>query len=85
MILACNIVPGRNLLCPYGRNLEGYGLGWQLMRHLIHCAKAGNHRELHGAGRADNATMLQMCRRLGFAIDLELGDVPLQRGPLRTV
>jgi acetyltransferase len=60
-------------------DLKGLGLGWRLMQHLIAYAKAEGLRELHGAVLADNTTMLQMCRQLGFAIAPEPGDHGVKR------
>ena len=47
-------------------DLKGCGLGWQLMSHLIAYARAEKLQQLHGSVLADNTTMLQMCRELGF-------------------
>ena len=49
-------------------DLKGHGLGWALMRHLIDHAKATGVGHLSGAVLAENATMLRMCRELGFAV-----------------
>ena len=55
-------------------DLKRCGLGWQLMKHLIAYAMAEKLQQLHGAVLADNTTMLQMCRELGFAVEVEPGD-----------
>ena len=47
-------------------DLKGRGLGWQLMRHLIDYAKAEGLEQLQGSVLSENATMLRMCRQLGF-------------------
>jgi len=47
-------------------DLKGRGLGWQLMRHLIDYAKAEGLERLYGSVLSENATMLRMCRQLGF-------------------
>ena len=60
-------------------DLKGHGLGWRLMQHLIDYAKREGLQELHGAVLAENATMLQMCRQLGFAIEREPGDPSVRR------
>ncbi len=60
-------------------DLKGVGLGWRLMQHLIAYAKAEGLRQLHGLVLADNTTMLQMCRELGFAVTPEPGDAGVKR------
>jgi acetyltransferase len=60
-------------------DLKGRGLGWQLMQHLIAYAKAEKLEQLHGSALAGNATMLQMCRELGFSIEPEPGDDSVRR------
>ena len=60
-------------------DLKGHGLGWRLMQHLIAYARAEKLQELHGSVLADNTTMLQMCRELGFAVDREPGDAGVRR------
>jgi acetyltransferase len=55
-------------------DLKGCGLGWQLMTHLIAYARAEKLQQLHGSVLADNTTMLQMCRELGFAVEAQPGD-----------
>jgi acetyltransferase len=55
-------------------DLKGFGLGWKLMQHLIAYARSEKLEELHGSVLAANTTMLDMCRRLGFAIDTGPGD-----------
>ena len=49
-------------------DLKGRGLGWRLMEHLIAYARAEGLGELYGTVLAENTTMLQMCRELGFRI-----------------
>jgi acetyltransferase len=49
-------------------DLKGKGLGWKLMSHLIRYAKAEGLSELNGVVLAENTTMLDMCRQLGFAV-----------------
>ena len=60
-------------------DLKGRGLGWRLMQHLIAYARAEKLQELHGSVLADNTTMLQMCRELGFAVEREPGDAGVRR------
>jgi acetyltransferase len=47
-------------------DLKGHGLGWRLMHHLIDYATQKGLQELTGSVLAGNATMLDMCRQLGF-------------------
>ena len=59
-------------------DLKGYGLGWQLMTHLIRYANTEKLQELHGLVLMENASMLKMCRELGFAIDPEPNDASVR-------
>jgi acetyltransferase len=47
-------------------DLKGRGLGWRLMQHLIDYGKREGLKELNGLVLAENTSMLQMCRQLGF-------------------
>jgi acetyltransferase len=49
-------------------DLQGQGLGWQLMQHLIRYSQAEGLTELYGSVLSDNTTMLAMCRELGFRV-----------------
>jgi acetyltransferase len=60
-------------------DLKGHGLGWKLMQHLIEYAKAEGLAELYGSVLAENSTMLQMCRALGFSVETEPSDATLRR------
>ena len=60
-------------------DLKGCGLGWRLMQHLIAYAKAEKLDNLHGSVLADNTSMLQMCRELGFTVEAEPGDACVRR------
>ncbi len=55
-------------------DLKGQGLGWVLMRHLIAYAAAESLSILHGSVLRENTTMIQMCRELGFTVDLDKDD-----------
>jgi acetyltransferase len=66
-------------------DLKGRGLGWRLMQHLIAYAKSEQLEELNGLVLADNSTMLNMCAKLGFAIEHEPGDAGLRRVVLSLV
>jgi acetyltransferase len=60
-------------------DLKGLGLGWRLMQHLIAYAKSEGLERVHGAVLADNTTMLQMSRELGFSVGVEPGDATVRR------
>lgn len=55
-------------------DLKGRGLGWRLMHRLMDYAKQEGLQELSGSVLAGNATMLDMCRQLGFTISCDPGD-----------
>jgi acetyltransferase len=60
-------------------DLKGCGLGWRLMQHLIAYARSEKLEQLHGSVLADNTSMLQMCRELGFAVEVDPGDTSVRR------
>jgi acetyltransferase len=47
-------------------DLKGRGLGPRLMQHLIDYGKGEGHKKLNGSVLAENTSVLQMCRQLGF-------------------
>ncbi len=49
-------------------DLKGRGLGWRLMELIIEYARAEGLRSIHGQVLQENATMLNMCRNLGFKV-----------------
>jgi len=49
-------------------DLKGLGLGWGLMQLMIEWARAEGLRRTEGQVLRENTTMLNVCRRLGFAI-----------------
>jgi acetyltransferase len=49
-------------------DLKGRGLGWLLMRRIIEYARAEGLGTIEGQVLRENATMLAMCRELGFTI-----------------
>jgi len=49
-------------------DLKSHGLGWQLMQMIIAYARTRNFRCIEGQVLHDNATMLTMCKELGFQI-----------------
>jgi acetyltransferase len=59
-------------------DLKGKGLGWALMQHLIAYAKSEGVQEIYGSVLAENTTMLEMVRELGFAIETAQDDATLR-------
>ena len=55
-------------------DLKGVGLGWALMQHLIAYAGSEGLQSLDGSVLKDNATMMQMCRELGFRVETSVDD-----------
>lgn len=49
-------------------DLKNHGYGWLLMQAIINYALFQGIREIEGDVLACNATMLRMCRELGFAV-----------------
>jgi acetyltransferase len=49
-------------------DLKGLGLGWVLMRHLIGYARSEGLKSLYGTVLKENATMIKMCKELGFEV-----------------
>jgi acetyltransferase len=49
-------------------DLKGHGLGWLLMDVMIEYARAEGIRSIEGQVLRENATMLAMCRELGFHV-----------------
>jgi acetyltransferase len=60
-------------------DVQGKGLGWELMQHLINYAKSDGLVELFGSVLSVNTTMLKMCKKLGFDIEGFPGDATLRR------
>ena len=48
-------------------DLKGRGIGWVLMQMLIEYARDEGLKSIQGEVLAENTTMLQMCKELGFA------------------
>ncbi len=63
--------------------LQGKGLGWQLMTHLIDYAKVESLAELFGTVLSVNKTMLHMCDEFGFDIQSVAGDATLRHVTLQ--
>jgi acetyltransferase len=49
-------------------DLQGSGIGWALMEHLLAYAKGEGLAVVEGMVLAENSDMLTMCRELGFSI-----------------
>jgi acetyltransferase len=49
-------------------DLQGHGLGWELLRQIVDYAKADGIRRIEGIVLSENTTMLAMCREFGFSI-----------------
>ena len=60
-------------------DLKGHGLGWLLMQHIIDYARSKKLATVHGQVLAENLTMLQMCRDLGFGIADDAGEPGVKR------
>lgn len=60
-------------------DLKGQGVGWRLMQHLIRYAASEGLAELYGDVLEANASMLQMCRELGFVVARNADDPGLMR------
>ena len=55
-------------------DLKGRGLGWKLMELMIQYARAEGLHRIDGQVLSGNATMLKMCRELGFTVTAHKGD-----------
>ena len=49
-------------------DLQGHGIGWQLLRRIVAYAKAERIGRIEGIVLEENAAMLKMCREFGFSI-----------------
>jgi acetyltransferase len=49
-------------------DLQGHGLGWQLLRQIVAYAKAEAIEYIEGVVLAGNQAMLRMCREFGFSV-----------------
>lgn len=49
-------------------DLQGHGLGWELLRQIVDYAKADGIRRIEGIVLSENSKMLAMCREFGFSI-----------------
>lgn len=55
-------------------DLKGYGIGWQLMRMMVEYARSVGLKTVEGQVLRENATMLKMCRQLGFSVVVDADD-----------
>jgi acetyltransferase len=60
-------------------DLQGRGLGWSLMEHLLAYARAEGLGKIDGFVLAENTEMLSMVRQLGFSVSSEPGEPGLTR------
>ncbi len=60
-------------------DLKGKGLGWRLMQQVIAYARAEGLMEVFGEVLTENATMIAMCRKLGFKAEADPEDATLCR------
>jgi acetyltransferase len=58
-------------------DLKGRGIGWALMEQLIAYARSAGLATIFGYVLRENATMLSMCRELGFEIKADPEDSTL--------
>ena len=56
-------------------DMQGRGLGFQLMKDILACARKRGTKIVHGEVLAENRTMLQMATELGFVRSKEQGGV----------
>ena len=49
-------------------DLQGHGLGWSLLKHIIDYAKADGIGRVEGLVLDENKAMLAMCREFGFSV-----------------
>ncbi|TGQ31429.1 bifunctional acetate--CoA ligase family protein/GNAT family N-acetyltransferase [Mesorhizobium sp. M00.F.Ca.ET.216.01.1.1] len=49
-------------------DLQGHGLGWELLRQIVDYAKADRISRIEGIMLTENIRMLAMCREFGFSI-----------------
>lgn len=49
-------------------DLQGHGLGWELLRQIVDYAKADGIGRIEGIVLSENSKMLTMCREFGFKV-----------------
>jgi acetyltransferase len=55
-------------------DLKGRGLGWMLMQLIIEYARVEGIQTIEGQVLRENATMVAMCRELGFQVETNLNE-----------
>jgi acetyltransferase len=50
-------------------DLQGHGLGWELLRQIVDYARADGIGRIEGIMLGENTRMLAMCREFGFSIE----------------
>ncbi|MCV3205478.1 bifunctional acetate--CoA ligase family protein/GNAT family N-acetyltransferase [Mesorhizobium sp. YC-39] len=50
-------------------DLQGHGLGWELLRQIVDYAKADGIGRIEGLVLSENTRMLAMCREFGFSVE----------------
>lgn len=63
-------------------DLQGRGLGWQLLLQLINFAKAEGIRQMEGLILSEKEIMPKMCREFGFTISRDASDLNVMRAVL---
>lgn len=63
-------------------DLQGHGLGWELLNQVIHYAKAERIGRIEGTILNENRKMLTMCREFGFSIARHPGEPGLSLASL---
>jgi acetyltransferase len=58
---------------------QNRGLGRRMMARLIEIAREGGLKRMTGQVLASNASMLQLCEKLGFVVERDPGDPMLRR------
>ncbi len=59
-------------------DLKGQGLGWKLMELIIAYARSEGLKRIEGEVLAENTSMIEMCRKLGFKITPLAGELMIQ-------
>ncbi|PSH57299.1 GNAT family N-acetyltransferase [Phyllobacterium endophyticum] len=63
-------------------DLQGQGLGWELLRQLINFARADGVKQIEGLILSENKKMLTLCREFGFSISHHPSDQSLMLATL---
>lgn len=60
-------------------DLQGRGIGWALLRHLVAYARAEGFARIEGMILSDNERMLALCREFGFQLERPIDEPGLVR------